>query len=435
MKNLNLGQNLKKIRKDLNLKQQDIAGEDVTRNLISLMENNKTPIYHNVANIISKNINAILAKRGEDIYIQAEDILNPERYESRRIANKYVEKLKKHLEEKNYELKIEELNEIENFLNRWGFIDKKVKIYELLGDIFYNARDLNREYYYYIKALEVSYEYPNMKERYKLILKLVYNCIITRKYHEAIRLCDFAITTQEDLTEKYKGIFHYNSALSYYYLGDFYKALDHIIYAKFYIAFDDYREMQRILMLEGVCNSEIKNFDGALRVFNKLLAIINENDIEEMCMSYTNILRIFVDKNEKEKVIEYHNKILEYLPKIDEHSDYFVQLLLSIAKTYKYLGNLNSYEEYLVRTLTLSCEIKEENSFTHSMSLLLDFYMENEDYEKIENLLNKYENNIINFHIDEKFGITLKFIYSLINQDKNWEAKYLIKRLLKKEEI
>jgi len=435
VKNLNLGQNLKKIRKDLNLKQQDIAGEDVTRNLISLMENNKTPIYHNVANIISKNINAILAKRGEDIYIQAEDILNPERYESRRIANKYVEKLKKHLEEKNYELKIEELNEIENFLNRWGFIDKKVKIYELLGDIFYNARDLNREYYYYIKALEVSYEYPNMKERYKLILKLVYNCIITRKYHEAIRLCDFAITTQEDLTEKYKGIFHYNSALSYYYLGDFYKALDHIIYAKFYIAFDDYREMQRILMLEGVCNSEIKNFDGALRVFNKLLAIINENDIEEMCMSYTNILRIFVDKNEKEKVIEYHNKILEYLPKIDEHSDYFVQLLLSIAKTYKYLGNLNSYEEYLVRTLTLSCEIKEENSFTHSMSLLLDFYMENEDYEKIENLLNKYENNIINFHIDEKFGITLKFIYSLINQDKNWEAKYLIKRLLKKEEI
>jgi len=224
VKNLNLGQNLKKIRKDLNLKQQDIAGEDVTRNLISLMENNKTPIYHNVANIISKNINAILAKRGEDIYIQAEDILNPERYESRRIANKYVEKLKKHLEEKNYELKIEELNEIENFLNRWGFIDKKVKIYELLGDIFYNARDLNREYYYYIKALEVSYEYPNMKERYKLILKLVYNCIITRKYHEAIRLCDFAITTQEDLTEKYKGIFHYNSALSYYYLGDFYKA-------------------------------------------------------------------------------------------------------------------------------------------------------------------------------------------------------------------
>jgi len=435
VKNLNLGQNLKKIRKDLNLKQQDIAGEDVTRNLISLMENNKTPIYHNVANIISKNINAILAKRGEDIYIQAEDILNPERYESRRIANKYVEKLKKHLEEKNYELKIEELNEIENFLNRWGFIDKKVKIYELLGDIFYNARDLNREYYYYIKALEVSYEYPNMKERYKLILKLVYNCIITRKYHEAIRLCDFAITTQEDLTEKYKGIFHYNSALSYYYLGDFYKALDHIIYAKFYIAFDDYREMRRILMLEGVCNSEIKNFDGALRVFNKLLAIINENDIEEMCMSYTNILRIFVDKNEKEKVIEYHNKILEYLPKIDEHSDYFVQLLLSIAKTYKYLGNLNSYEEYLVRTLTLSCEIKEENSFTHSMSLLLDFYMENEDYEKIENLLNKYENNIINFHIDEKFGITLKFIYSLINQDKNWEAKYLIKRLLKKEEI
>ena len=84
MKKTTVGENLKKIRKDLNLKQYQIAGEDVTRNLISLMENNKTPIYHNVANIIAKNINEILAKRGQDIYIQAEDILNPERYEARK---------------------------------------------------------------------------------------------------------------------------------------------------------------------------------------------------------------------------------------------------------------------------------------------------------------------------------------------------------------
>lgn len=435
MKNMNLGQNLKKIRKDLNLKQHDIAGEDVTRNLISLMENNKTPIYHNVANIISKNINAILAKRGEDIYIQAEDILNPERYESRAKANEYINILRKHLEEKNYDLEIEKLNEIENFLNKWNFIDKKVKIYELLGDIFYNAKDLNREYYYYIKALEVSYEYPNMKERYKLILKLVYNCIVTKKYQEAIRLCDFAITTQEDITEKYKGIFHFNSALSYYYLKDYNKALDHIIYAKFYIAFDDYREMRRILLLEGICNSEINNFDGALRNFKKLLSIIDENDIEEMCLSYINILRIFVDKDEKEKVIEYHNKLIEYLPKVDKHSYYTVQLLLSVARTYKYLGNNDSYEEYLVKTMTLSYEINAENSFSKSLSLLLDLYIENEEYEKVDNLLKKYEKDIINCNINENFAVTLKFIHSLICQNKNWDANYLIKSILEKEEI
>lgn len=435
MNKLTIGQNLKRIRKDLNLKQYEIAGEDVTRNLISLMENNKTPIYHNVANIVSKNINEILTKRGEEIYIQAEDILNPERYESRKKANKYIEKLNRHLSEKDYELEVEELNEIENFLNKWNFIDKKVKIYELLGDIFYNAKDLNREYYYYIKALEVSYEYPNMKERYKLILKLVFNCIVTKKYQEAIRLCDFAITTQEDITEKYKGIFYYNSALAYYHLKDYNKALDQIIYAKFFVAFDDYREMKRILMLEGVCNTNINNYDGALRNFDKLLKIINENDIEEMCLVYINIMQIHADKNSKEKVIDYLNKVLEFVPKIDKSSYYVVQVLLTIARTYKYLEDFNLYEEFLNRTLYLSYEIKDDNSFVKVLSLLMDLYLENDNYQKIDTLLKKYKKEILDCSINDNFAVILKLIYSLIDQDKNWETKYLIKTILEKGDL
>ena len=120
------------------------------------------------------------------------------------------------MNDKNYELELEELNEIENFLNKWNYIDKKIKAYELLGDIYYNAKDSNKEHYYYLKALEVSYEHPYMKERYKIILKLVYNCILTEKFDEAIRLCNFALSTQEDIPEKYKGVFYYNNGLAYY---------------------------------------------------------------------------------------------------------------------------------------------------------------------------------------------------------------------------
>ncbi len=294
MEKMTVGENLKRIRKDLNLRQYEIAGEDVTRNLISLMENNKTPIYHNVANIISKNINKILAEKGLDIYIQAEDILNPERYEARKIADEYIDKLKKQLNEKKYEVDVEELNKIESFLNKWSFIDKKVKIYELLGDIFYYAKDLNREYYYFIKALEVSYEYPYMKGRYKLALKLVYNCIITKKYQEAIGLCDFIITTQEDITKKHKGIFYYNSALAYYYLKYYDKALEQIRNAKSYISADDCRERKRILMLEGICKVDINNYDGALKTYNELLDIIDESNVDEICLAYINIIKIHI---------------------------------------------------------------------------------------------------------------------------------------------
>ena len=145
---ITIGQNLKRIRKGLNLRQYEIAGEQVTRNLISLIENDRTPIYHNVATIISKNMNKIIHERGIDIYIQPEDILNPNRYDARKQANFYIEKLQHHLDEKIYDFELEELNKIETFLNKWNFIDKKVKTYDLLGDIYYNAKDSIREYYY-----------------------------------------------------------------------------------------------------------------------------------------------------------------------------------------------------------------------------------------------------------------------------------------------
>jgi tetratricopeptide (TPR) repeat protein len=431
-KKITAGENLKRIRKDLNLKQYEIAGNDITRNLISLIENNKTPIYYNVANIISKNINRILYERGLDTYIQAEDILNPERYEARNIANNYIKMLEKHLQEENYNLKVDELNEIENFLNKWNFVDKKVKIYQLLGEIYYKAKDYNREYYYYIKALEISYEHPNMKDRYKLILRLVHNCILTKKYHEAIRLCEFALSTQENLADRQKGIFHYNLALSYYHLKDYFAAIDQIIYAKYYIPYDSYEDMKNILLLEGVCNSQIRNFDGSLRIYDKLLKIIDENNPETLMLIYNNIRQIYIQKSNKSKVIEYHNKILNLLPYLNKNSFYLVEILINIAETYYYLEDYELYEQYLKKALSLAKESKNKNLISKALTLLVDYYIEKDQFDKIKNLLQDFESEICNFKLDEKVFTFLKIIYYFINNYHNEEAHSMIKKIIEK---
>ena len=431
-KKITAGENLKRIRKDLNLKQHEIAGNDITRNLISLIENNKTPIYYNVANIISKNINRILYERGLDTYIQAEDILNPERYEARSIANNYIKMLEKHLQEENYNLKVDELNEIENFLNKWNFVDKKVKIYQLLGEIYYKAKDYNREYYYYIKALEISYEHPNMKDRYKLILRLVYNCILTKKYHEAIRLCEFALSTQENLADRQKGIFHYNLALSYCYLNDYYTAMDHIIHAKYYIPCDNYEYMKKILLLEGTCNVEVKNYDIALRIYDKLLKIIDENNPETLSLIYNNILQIYIRKNKKSKVIEYHKKILGLLKHIDKHSYYLAEILINIANTYNYLEDYESYEKYLKMALSLSKENNNKNLISKAIALLANYYMKKEQFDKIKILLEDFEKEVFNFKLDENILTFLQIIYYFINNNYNQEAQNMLIKLLEK---
>ena len=57
---LSVGQNLKRIRKELNLKQYAITGGKITRNLISLIENDKTPLYEDNAKIIAETMNIAL---------------------------------------------------------------------------------------------------------------------------------------------------------------------------------------------------------------------------------------------------------------------------------------------------------------------------------------------------------------------------------------
>lgn len=430
---ITIGENLKKIRKDLNLRQYQLAGDQITRNLISLIENDRTPIYYNVANIISKNINKIIHEKGMDIYIQPEDILNPDRYEARKQANVYIDKIKHHLTEKKYEFDIEELNEIETFLNKWNFIDKKVKAYELLGDIYYKAKDSNKEYYYYLKALEVSYEYPYMKERYKIILKLVYNCIVTEKFDEAIRLCNFALSTQDDIPNKYKGIFYYNSGLAYYHKKDYSRCLDELIYAKYYINFDDYREIKRILMLEGICNSQIENYDGALRSYNKLLKTIeNFDDPEEMCLIYINIMQTYANKENKQEVVKYHDKVMDYLEIIDENSTYLPEILFGLSGIYYFLEKYDSYEKYLNFALKLSKNNEEINLFQDVFLKLIDFYIETEQIDKINLLAKKCRTQIYNIEMNKNFVIILKILYNLIDQNDNLEAKILIENLLYK---
>ncbi|NLW23349.1 MAG: hypothetical protein GXY88_08915 [Tissierellia bacterium] len=430
---ITIGQNLKRIREELGLKQYEIAGNEVTRNLISLIENDKTPIYYNVAHIIAKNINKTINKKGIQIYIQPEDILNPGRYEARKQANKYIEKLQKHLNDSDYEIEIEELNEIENFLNKWNLIDKKIKTYELLGDIYYKAKDLNREYYYYLKALEVSFEFPGMKDRYKIILKLVSNCILTKKFEEAIKLCNFALSTQEDISNKYKGVFYFNSGLAYYHKGEYGKCLDQLIRAKFYINYNDYREMKRILILEGICNLELKNFDCAVRNYNKLLELIDEKgNFEEMCLAYINLVQLYIEMDHKEEVIKYHQKVMDCLPHIDKNSFYLPEILLSISNTYYYLKEYGGCAEYLNKALSLSEELINLSVFTKTFSNLIDLYTELGWLDKIDDLARKFQRQICDFKLDENFSIILKILYNFIEQGNSEEAKFFINNLLNK---
>jgi len=431
---ITVGENLKRIRKDLGLKQHEIVGEEVTRNLISLIENNKATLYDTVANIIAKNINKIMQERDIEIFIQGEDLLNPDRYDARKVANEYIERLENALLKKEYNICPEELNKIESFLNKWNFIDKKVRIYELLGDIFYVSNNLNKEYYYYFKALEASYSYPNLKTRFKLAIKLCSNCIITGKYEEAINLCRYMLLNHNDIPDKVKGKFHYNIALSYRKLNQIDKCLNELENAKAYLAYIEKKDIKKILMLESACYSKIGNLNKALNCFNNILKILNENDnIDEICATYINMIQIYIKQNDTENITKYFDKIMIILPYIDENSYYLPEIFFQISNIYSHLKRYDDSEKYLLTALSLAK--KNENHFLLKKfrAKQVKLYIDANWLDKLEGLLSSMKEQLDALNLNPDFSLVLKILLYYIKQNKSDMAESLILDLLRKE--
>ncbi len=424
--NISIGENLKNIRTELGLKQYEISRGKITRNLISLIENDKTPLTKDNAVLISENINKIMKEKNLDVYIDPMDILEPIRYKAKKKANIIIETLEKNLKEKNLNITIEELEKFESFLNKWNIDDKKVKIYSLIGDIYYYKRNFDMEYIYYTKALECSYNFTTFKDRHKLILILVANRINGGKYEEAIQLSDIALLNKKYIPDRSIGLLHYNKALIYNYLSDFNKSLKELENAKPYFNNKD-DEFKDILILEANSNANKKNFEKALKIYKKVLQLLEaENNYNKLCITNINIIQMHIHNNDKEEVIKYLNIIINLISKLGKDSPYLAEIYYEIANIYYYLDQYELTEVFLKNAFLLAKQNRGEKTYTAILSELVSLYYEKNQHDKINKLFNIFKKEAFNTTINNNNVIFLTLLKHCINQSRNKEAKKLI---------
>ncbi|WP_077369984.1 helix-turn-helix domain-containing protein [Anaerosalibacter sp. Marseille-P3206] len=430
---ITIGQNLRRIRKELNLRQSEITGGEITRNLISLIENNKTPLSETNAKIISQNMNLIMKERGLDIYIETEDILNPKRYDAKKKADLYIQQLQNYLNEKNYNIETEKLQEIELFLNNWNLNDKKVKIYELLGDIFYYSSESNKEFIYLTKALECSFMFSDIKSNYKLISKLVSNCINTGKYQEAITLGNLGLLSNNDMIDEHKGIFHYNNALAYKNLNQFDKSLEELVLAKKLINNTNNKTLKKIMTLEALCYSNKKNYNKALSIYKELLEISdNETNSDELCLIYTNIIDMFIKNNDIPKVIEHLNILNKYIPNVNENSSYLAKIYFEMSNAYYFLEDYDLTMKYLENSLVISKKNNQKNLFSKVLLKIFELSTKTNNTVKINLYIEKIKENLIDIDIDDKTKLLLNLVLYYLDNGYNSLVKELIQEILNK---
>lgn len=139
------------MREKYNVRQEDIVGGDITRNLISQIEHGKANLTKNAAKIILKNLEKICAEKHIKVDESIEYLMENENFQASKILDDYIKELKDLSIYKDGSF-AEKLTKIEEFLAKWNLVDKKIAVFELAGDYFSNVNDLYNSSMYYEKA-------------------------------------------------------------------------------------------------------------------------------------------------------------------------------------------------------------------------------------------------------------------------------------------
>ncbi|QIB27304.1 helix-turn-helix domain-containing protein [Caloranaerobacter azorensis] len=220
---LSPGQRLKKIRKILNVNQEELAGKKFSKNYISMFENDKRKINIINAIYLSDKINKLAKQKGIDINVSASLFLKTEKDIAK---DKCLEWLT-YIESKN-NISIYEINsKLYNVIllsTKYGLDEYKAKALflkaenEFLRNHFNCAITLFLESVIYYSKLD---DYISISDIYKYIGRILYNKGDFKEGLVYFNLAENMLTRNEDIDNSRMEDIKYRKALTFYKLGQY----------------------------------------------------------------------------------------------------------------------------------------------------------------------------------------------------------------------
>lgn len=339
------GEKLKAIREKYKLKQSDVVGKDITRNLLSEIETNKAVITKNTAEIIIKNLKELSKKRGFEVNETVEYLMENTFMQATRILDDYIGKLKKLLITKS-ESFVEVLKEAKNFLADWNISKKVIPIYELAGDYYYINNDMYVSVLYYEKALTAIGKLIPSDKLLQVFSKISTAYGRSGDYDKVIETSTFVIEHFDNLAEK--DIFHftYNRAYAYYLLGNYELTILDIAEIEEFVNADDVEDYFMIFNTKAICLKKLKHYAEAISIYRSVMSILDDNQLDKKLVLQINLTEAYMALSELEKVNCEFSIVQQKLPYLKNDSCYKADLYFEAGKIYKFLNDTEKAHEY-----------------------------------------------------------------------------------------
>ena len=369
------GERLKKYRINmLGATQEEIAEGACTRIMISLIENNKQKLSHNLAYRIAENLNRIAKEKKIDISLitPKELIIGEDEQANYVFQNNILNELQK-IETDCIEITFLEkkISEAEKLIEMYNITDdKKIELYELSADFYYYKHSYAKSDQMCDIGLKISINSQNRLEEIKIYIYKARNNIFTENYDNALQQLNYAEKLNSDIgnNELYQMIF-YNKALTYKRSGQYDVALKYFKILKDQFQINDKKILLKVKMVYANCLNDYHEFDEAEKEYKETLNIAMKYDDKGfIAMTYRNLSELYINKKNYKSAAMYMKESLIY----SLNNEYLNEILYFASKVFQ---NLNEdVEHYLLQALDI-CEKKDRENLKLILKIIYELVL------------------------------------------------------------
>ncbi|GAB6087251.1 hypothetical protein [Alkaliphilus crotonatoxidans] len=404
MKIMSTGEKIRKLRTDIGLNQDDLTNDEITRSLISMIENNKRNLTYRAATVIASALNQYYPNLGKEI--TPDFLLETEVEQAQRLIKEELDDMQELLKNPSQQNEAQVEKGIKNlieFAQEWKLDSVVAELQMTRGRFHYDTYQYNHALQDFFSALT----YYLKKEEYDKVASL-YNLIGTSHYQ--LMLIDQALLyfTQLEAILNFHRPDNYdrmNMALLFNKILCYRRQNRHDLVLKAVgqfkeIARSDDDVNQRIAIIEANTYRDIQHFDKAIKLYNRILKKSEKLTIDNLMLVYENIAELYEMKGDYEKSLHYINSAFEYKNIIE--TNYYPYLLHCKAKIYWKLNKIDEAINLINSGLMLAEKVTKIETLLDLHLLLVEIHINTNKFNIAEKNLIQLEEFVTTNEIKDK---------------------------------
>lgn len=336
------GELIKHIRKSLDLKQHEIVDESLTRNLVSLIENNKAPLTQNATNVILRCMNVQAEKKGLVLRIEELDLTKPGVFDTKLQVCEHLTQFTQLMpnQQKKIAALISDINEL---LHSHALGQLSVYAYLEIGNFYYKHRFYEKANLYYSQAFDHVHPLAPSKDRMHILKKLAKTYLKTSNINKClytVRLALSTISENEDHSE-----WQFLNIKALYELRDYDACLKAIKALKSDLPKQSPHYFELMIIYSHVLLQHGDHL-AALKILESLLNA--QITMIQTTRVYCELIRLHIQTNEISPLQLSVQKLLSILSVLQSDAWYHAEALFQVACAYRIMKETeNSFNHYI----------------------------------------------------------------------------------------